>query len=80
MQTAIFIDCVERYQARYMGQIAAIIPELIRLKTIETAKPMADLVNLMIEKEASPYGYASMMVCTIYRHCIEFSGNEMQRD
>ena len=62
LQTAIFIDSLERYKARFSAQLAYIIPDMIRQKAIDMGGPIKRLMNLLIRKEASPYGYASMEV------------------
>ena len=62
MQLGIFIDCVGRYNARYAAQIAEVLPKLMRQKAINHAEPLRRLVRIMILKEESPYGYASLLV------------------
>ena len=62
MQSAIFIDCIERYIAFYASRLAEIIPQMIRLKSVDQSEPLQAIVQLFIRKENSAYGYASMEV------------------
>ena len=62
MQTAIFVDCIERYKAYYGVRLAEILPKLIRQKALEQSEPLRELFELFVEKENSPYGYAGMTV------------------
>merc|ERR1719334_1677678 len=40
MQCAVFIDCVERYQAWYAGQLVEILPEIMRQKALDQSAPL----------------------------------------
>ena len=69
MQSAIFIDCVERYNAWYAAKLAEILPEIMRQKAIDQSKPLKDLVDVFSKKEAGPYGFSSMLVCIALVRC-----------